>query len=73
VHKRGALWAEIERDAHRFVVDLVENNQHAADAELIASRVLLARSDISASLRDAYLEPLAEVVRKYLDVLQRQP
>ncbi len=66
----ATLWAELERDAHRLVVDLVDNHRVVGDAEVIASRVLLARSDISASMRDVYLEPLAEVVRRYLEVLR---
>ncbi len=71
MRKSGALWAELERDAHRFVLDLVEKRLAIDDAGLIASRVLLARAHMSASMRDALLEPLAEVVRTYLELLRQ--
>ena len=63
------LWADLERDAHRAVLELLERKQTISDPESIANRILLARSDVSASMREAYLEPLAAVVRKYAELL----
>ncbi len=66
--KSGVLWSELEREAHRMVLTLLEHDA-VDDAELIASRVLFARSDVTASMRQDYLEALAETVRRYVALL----
>jgi hypothetical protein len=52
-----------------MVLDLLETGIVIDDAEQIASRVLLARSDITASMRQEYMEALAETVRRYVALL----
>jgi hypothetical protein len=70
--RTSRLWADLERDAHRAVLELIESRQTINDAESIASRILLARSDVSASMREAYLDPLAALVLKYAELLSAQ-
>jgi hypothetical protein len=65
----GPLWAQLEREAHRMVLDLFETGKVVDDAELIARRVLLAHADISASMRQEYIDALAETVRRYAALL----
>jgi hypothetical protein len=65
----GPLWAELEREAHRMVLKLLEAGAVIDDAELIASRVLLAHSDSTASMRQEYKEALAATVGRYLALL----
>lgn len=65
----GPLWAELEREAQRMVLDLLETGKIIDDAELIANRVLLARADISASMRQEYIDALTETVRRFTATL----
>ncbi len=64
--------AELERDAHRMLLELIKNGQRAHDPEHIATRVLMARPDISASMREEYLDVLAETIRKHVELLSRR-
>jgi hypothetical protein len=52
-----------------MVLDLLDAGTTVDDAESIASRVLLARGDITASMRQEYMEALAETVRRYVALL----
>jgi hypothetical protein len=70
--RTSRLWADLERDAHRVVLELIDEKHALDDFESIASRILLARSDLSASMREAYRDPLAAVVRKYAELLAAQ-
>ena len=70
--RTSTLWADLERDAHRAVLQLIEGKHPINDPQVIASRILLAHSDISTSMREAYLGPLTAIVRKYAELLSAQ-
>jgi hypothetical protein len=56
--------SELERDAHRMVLDRFEDGNAVDDPELIASRVLFAHNDVTASMHEEYLEEaLTDLVR----------
>ncbi len=59
--------AELERDAHRMLLELINNGQRTHDPEHIATRVLMARADVSASMREQYVDVLAEAIRKQME------
>lgn len=67
--RTGPLWTQLERDAHRMVLDLFEHGQALDDAEHIATRVLAARGDVTASMREEYVDALAATIHAYVAVL----
>lgn len=69
VHRHGKIWAELERDVHRVLREMLKNREPVADVERIAQRVLLARPDVSATMRDEIVDALAETVRKQAELL----
>jgi hypothetical protein len=54
-----------------MVLDIVENGEVVDDAKLVAGRVLLARSDVTAAMREEYMDALAETVKRYVALLKR--
>lgn len=67
--RHGPIWSELERDAHRFVLDMLRRGAAADDAERIADRILLARTDLTVSMRQEYTEALAARIRTYAELL----
>jgi hypothetical protein len=72
VQRHGKIWAELERDVHRVLREMLKNREAIADPERIAQRVLLARSDISATMRDELVDALAETVRRQAELLGKK-
>ncbi|MDB4964930.1 MAG: hypothetical protein JWN44_619 [Myxococcales bacterium] len=66
------LWAELEREAHQLVLDILKSGKAIEDPENVASKVLFARSDISPSMRQEYLDALTETVRKQVELLHKK-
>lgn len=68
--RHGKIWAELERDVQRVLRDM-KRREAVADAKRIAQRILLARPEVSASMRDELVDALAETVRKHVELLER--
>jgi hypothetical protein len=65
-------WSELERDAHRMVLDMLQNGEAVENAELVACQVLFTRSDLTDSRRQDYVKALAETIRRYAELLQER-
>ena len=69
---RAPLLAELERDAHHLLLAMVARGLSEYDPEAIAARVLSARREVTATMRDEMLDPLASIVAKQIDLLSQR-